>query len=417
MRLRATLVCSVLLCLGLLTPVPVQALTASDPVVSVTGGVTFGGRGFGHGIGMSQYGAQGRAMKGGKAAGILSYYYPGTKLSTGSGEIKVWITGDNDGDLVVLAKKGLQIADFGAGKAYTLPSIGAVAWKIYPSAGKFKVSYQKNGWHPYALGGKASLVGYGEFRSTAFAVTLRTPAGDRGYRGAVQLRPSSTVTPPYKVINRTGLESYVKGVIASEMPSTWRVEALKAQAIAARSYALVEKGENSGPSDTYHVDDTTSSQVYKGMAGETTATNAVAKATAGTILKYGTAVAFTQFSSSNGGWTAAGSKPYLPNQPDSPSGSPDTYEQYAGAPGLWSYSPSQATVQTKLQNLAKDTRYPYKTDIGTLLNIQVLTRDGNGSWGGHALTIKLDGSQADVTVSGAHFRGALSLRSTWFTAS
>lgn len=399
---------------------PAQAVPVDEPAVPVAGGVTLDGRGFGHGVGMSQYGAQGRAIQGGKAAGILSFYYPGTKLSTGTGEIKVWIRADNDGDLVVVAKKGLQIKDFGTGKAYTLPSIGAVAWKIYPSpsTGKFRVSYQKNGWHPYALGGKASLVGYGEFRSSSYAVTLRTPSGDRGYRGAVQLRPSTTVSPPYKVINRTGLESYVKGVLASEMPSTWRREALKAQAIAARSYALFEKAATP-LTDTYHVDDTTSSQVYKGMAGETTTTNEIVAATAGTALKYdfpsdnpdkGFVYAFTQFSASNGGWVAAGSQPYLLAKQD-------TFEQYAKAPGPWSYSPGQATLQTKLAALAKNPKYPYKTDIGTLLSVQVLTRDGNGPGGGRALTVKLDGSTADVTVSGSHFRTALSLRSTWFTIS
>lgn len=407
MRSRFLLVLTLLTSTTLLgAAVPAQAV--DEPTVPINGTTTFTGHGFGHGRGLSQYGAQGRAIKGISAASILSFYYPGTTLSATSGYLKVWLKGDIDADTIVLPKSGLEIADYGRGRAYKLPTaLGAKAWKLSGtgSSSGFKLSYQNNGWHPYLPGGK-SLLGYAEFRNTvSYVVTVRMPGGDRSYRGAIQRRNSHT-------INRTGVDSYVKGVVAAEMPPTWRLEALKSQAVAARTFGVFSRAESSGPSDTWNVDDTTNYQVYGGLAAETAKTNQAVAETAGKILTYAGAPenggpAYTQFSSSNGGWTVAGAtKPYLQAKQD-------TFEQYASNPyATWTYAPSQATLQTKLRSLA----ISRGTDVGTVTGLAVVARDGHGQWGGRVTSIRIIGTGGkNVVVDGSDLRFAIGLRSTWFT--
>jgi stage II sporulation protein D len=404
MRSRFTLVLTVLVSTTFLgTAAPAHA---DEPRVSVYGTTTFTGHGFGHGRGMSQYGAQGRAIKGWHASSILSFYYPGTTLANATGDIRIWLKGDIDSDTIVLPRAGLSIADSSSGNVYRLPTtVGATAWRLTGSgtSSGFKLSYSNNGWHTYFPGGHA-LAGYGEFRSTSYLLTVRMPAGNKTYRGAIQRRNGHT-------INRTGFDSYIKGVVPVEMPATWRLEALKSQAIAARTFAAYEKQGSSGPSDTYNVDDTTNSQVYGGLGVETTKTNQAVAATAGKILINPDAPedggpAYTQFSSSNGGWTVAGAtKPYLVAKQD-------TYEQYAHNPyANWTYAPSQSTLQTKLQALA----IAHGTDIGTLKFLQVVDRDGHGEWGGRVLDIRLIGTGGkSIVVGGSDLRFAIGLRSTWF---
>ena len=93
------------------------------------------------------------------------------------------------------------------------------------------------------------------------------------------------------------------------MPASWSPAAVQAQAIAARTYAAYERAHPL--TDTYQICDTTSCQVYGGYSSEHPDSNAAIAATAGKIQTYGGDPAFTQFSSSSGGWTSAGSVPYL----------------------------------------------------------------------------------------------------------
>ena len=405
MRSRFTLVITLLVSTTFLgAPAPAHA---DEAVVKVSGTTTFTGHGFGHGRGLSQYGARGRASKGWHVASILGFYYPGTKLSSATGDIRIWLKGDVDADTIVLPRAGLSITDSGRpGTVYKLPTtVGATAWKLTGSGSSsgFKLSYANNGWHTYFPGGHA-LVGYGEFRTSDYTITVRTPGGNASYRGAIQRRNAHT-------INRTSLDSYVKGVVASEMPPTWAIEALKSQAVAARTFGVYSRTTSSGPSDTWNVDDTTSYQVYGGLGAETSRTNQAVSATAGKILTYAGAPenggpAYTQFSSSNGGWTVAGAtKPYLV-------AAQDTYEKYGNNPySSWKYAPSATTLRSKLQALA----IQKGTDIGTLTALQVVDRDGNGQWGGRVLDIRLIGTGGkSIVVGGSDLRFAIGLRSTWF---
>ncbi|MBC7595292.1 MAG: SpoIID/LytB domain-containing protein, partial [Kineosporiaceae bacterium] len=193
-------------------------------------------------------------------------------------------------------------------------------------------------------------------------------------------------------VNIVNLEHYVRGVISAEMPSSWKPEALKAQAVAARTYGV----RGLTPSRYYDLCDTTSCQVYKGVSAETVATDAAVNATNGKIVTYQSKPAFTQFSSSSGGRTAAGSQPYLTDAPDS-------YDDFAANPvHNWTISIAASTVEKKWPT------------IGILKTIKVTKRTGHGDFGGRVVSATLTGSKGSKTVTGNDLRFGLGLRSNWF---
>lgn len=396
MHIRATLACTALIGAACLVPVGAQARAVSEPLITVTSTTKIAGQGFGHGRGMSQYGAQGAALRGVQSSQILKTYYPGTTTAQFVRQVKVLISADADDDTVVVAAEGLSIADYGDGKVHKLPANGARAWRINTVWGHTKVAYlSASGWRRYTPGGKNSLVGTGEFRSSKYVLTLRTASGDKRYRGALRYVYKNTV-------NRTSLESYVRGVLPAEMPVSWRADALEAQAVAARSYAAREMVDN--PNRSYHVYDDTRSQVFGGMGVESTRSNAAVSATAGRVLMYAGKPALTQFSSSNGGWSVAGAtQAYLVAQED-------PYEEYSSNPNSsWTVTLNAAALQRA---------YPA---IGTLKQIQVTERDGNGDWGGRVLGIRLVGTKGSKLFGSAaelpgmsEFRRVLGLKSTYF---
>ena len=97
------------------------------------------------------------------------------------------------------------------------------------------------------------------------------------------------------------LENYVKGVLAGEMKNDWPLEALKAQAIAARSYALANLGKRA--SSGYDLKDTPEDQAYGGASAETVKTNEAVDSTTGLVLTYNTKVVPAYYSASAGGKT------------------------------------------------------------------------------------------------------------------
>jgi stage II sporulation protein D len=165
--------------------------------------------------------------------------------------------------------------------------------------------------------------------------------------------------------------------------------------VAARTYATWSRAQNLRR--YYQICDTTSCQVYGGVDGEDARSNRAVAATRRQILTYGGKPAFTQFSSSSGGWTSAGSVPYLTAQPD----------PYDG----WSGNPVH-TWTTTIDAGRFERSYP---SLGTLRRILVVNRDGNGDWQGRVNSVVLDGTRGDVTISGDSFRWAFGLRSNWFT--
>lgn len=139
-------------------------------------------------------------------------------------------------------------------------------------------------------------------------------AKSRWYRGEIIVRNTNG---KLTIINDVSLEDYIKGVVPSEMPSSWELEAHKAQAIAARSYALANLGKRAASG--FDLKDTPEDQAYNGASAETTATNNAVDATKGIVLTYNNNVISAFYSASAGGQTNTNSwgmsLPYLRSVP------------------------------------------------------------------------------------------------------
>ena len=153
------------------------------------------------------------------------------------------------------------------------------------------------------------------------------------------------------------LDRYLQGVVPREVPAEWPTQAVRAQAVAARTYAAFER---EAATSYYDICDTESCQVYGGVADEHPASNAAVKATHGRVVLYQGEPAFTQFSSSNGGYSSAGSQPYLVAQPD-------PYEASSDNPNdPWTATVTRAQIEKA---------WPA---VGTLANLS-FSRDGLGA--------------------------------------
>jgi stage II sporulation protein D len=353
------------------------------------------GHGYGHGHGMSQYGAQGAALAGKGYREIVDFYYPGTSWSKMRGKVRVLISADTSPDVLVSPAPGLAVRDLGSREKYELPDItGVQRWRLQVSGGETVVGYLTDRWHRFKPGGRKALTGDGEFVASE-PMRLWTPSGSGTYRGTLRLSSPSPGSSSRDTVNVVSMDQYVMGVVPYEMPAAWHPEAVRAQAVAARTYATWSRNQNKR--GHYQICDTTSCQVYGGMDGEDPRSNAAVAATRRQILTYGGKPAFTQFSSSSGGWTSAGSVPYLPAKED-------PYDGWDGNPvHSWSVTIDAGHFERS---------YP---SVGTLRRIQVVNRDGNGDWQGRVNSLVLDGTHGDVTISGDDFRWAFGLRSNWFT--
>ncbi|MGH4120699.1 SpoIID/LytB domain-containing protein [Clostridium sp.] len=140
----------------------------------------------------------------------------------------------------------------------------------------------------------------------------------RNYLGTMAFKIDSSKVLP---INTVYIEDYLKGVVGKEMSDSFPIEALKAQAIAARNYALVNKGKHS--SKGYSLCDTTCCQVYGGYDASLKNVIAAVDSTKGTLLLSGTSLVSAYYSASDGGYTEASenvwssSRPYLKAKYDS----------------------------------------------------------------------------------------------------
>ncbi len=279
--------------------VTVAAVPAADAAVRHV----IRGAGFGHGIGMSQYGAYGFALQGSSYSEILAHYYRGTQLSTAPSRPVRVLLQPNDPYIRVRGATSIGGRALRAERLYVArESRGAIL--VTTSSGR-----------------RVTRVGDGaQFRGPG-ALRLMGPAlnfiSDGLYRGAIEIRmEGSGVT----AINELDIDSYVRGVVAGEMPSSWPLEALKAQAIAARTYALATR-KTTGLFDQYP---DTRSQVYRGVTGESVRSDAAVQQTAGRVLTYAGVPAVTYYFSTSGGHTEnvefsfVGSlaKPWLVGVPD-----------------------------------------------------------------------------------------------------
>ena len=370
-RWRPTLIGAALAALGL-------AGTASAQTVQFT----FTGRGFGHGVGMSQYGAEGDALHGWSAAKILGWYYRGTGLTTqstattirvllGSGQTAAGVGIVGSGAVVDLHTG--KVSALKAGVGYTLRPAGAGV--LVEGPGTTKVVQTAGGVTVAPTG--SGLVSF---------------AG-RAYRGTVT---TTTGGGRLTTINTVPIESYVRGVIAEEMPSSWATAALDAQAIASRSYGLASRR----PASSFDVYMGTRSQMYGGVAAETARTNAAVSATTGQAVTYHGAIVQAFFFSSSGGRTdsiqdawGGPAIPYLVGVPD----------PYDGISPMdpWRNPPTVTAARLgQILGLGAPVNQISITATGTSPRV-MMTR------------ITLTNGRS-VNVSGATIQGDLGLPSTWF---
>ncbi len=386
---------------GVLLPVavvPEASAVSVDQTYDVPASrvLTVRGHGFGHGHGMSQYGAYGAARQGLTHKQIIDFYYPGTTWSTVTGKVRVLLHDDTGSDLVVGRVPGMTVRDLGTRTTYDLPSpTGVTRWRLSSdAAGRTVLAYRTTTWHRWTPTGARTLVGDAQFRAPT-PLTLYAEGGTGTYRGALRAASPSAGSTDRDTVNVLSVDNYVRGVIPSEMPTSWSPEAVQAQAVAARTYATWSRAQF--PTRYYQICDTSYCQVYGGHDAEDERGNAAVDATLHEILTYGGTAAFTQFSSSSGGWTSAGSVPYLTARAD-------PYDDFSGNPvHLWTTTLSAQRIQSA---------YPA---IGRLRSVHVTRRDGHGQWKGRVWTLVLDGAKADRTVSGDDFRATFGLRSAWFT--
>jgi stage II sporulation protein D len=214
--------------------------------------------------------------------------------------------------------------------------------------------------------------------------------GDRWYRGSTRiLRGTQGIT----AINLVDLEEYLYSVVGSEVYPTWPLEALKAQAVAARSYALYQRFNSKNR--LYDLETTTNTQVYKGLESEFVSTHQAVNTTAGQIMTYNGQVILAVFHSSSGGhtenvediWTSP--LPYLRGVADFDHSAP-VFE--------WTKSFSGKELSNR---------------IGGIGNIKAMIPE-RVTPQGRVVVMKVVGDRAMKKLSGAELRKALDLRSTLF---
>lgn len=334
------------------------------------------GAGDGHGVGMSQVGAEGLALHGYSARQILSHYYTGTSLGrVGSGRL-----------VTVLLQSGLRAVVFSgatrAGRRHLDPRLIYIAREAAAGRIELESAHGRVLAHlatPLRLSGPTPLTLDGAALSGVI---------DGRYRGSLRLTERGR---RLDVINRVGLESYLKGVVPAESPASWPAAELQAQAIAARSYAVA-----SAPQQGFDLYGDTRSQQYGGYRAETPATNAAVSATLGEVVTYQRKPVTTFYFASSGGETesiqdafaGAAPRPYL-------TAVLDPFDATRFGPMTMPIH----TAQRRLRGIVK----------GRLESI-VVTKRGLSP---RVITADVVGTRGTTSVSGETLAGVLGLQSTW----
>ena len=334
------------------------------------------GAGDGHGVGMSQTGADGLALHGYSAREILRHYYTGTDIEhLAPGH---WVS--------VLLQAGLHGVVFGGATHAGPRRLRIHATYLATSAKDGQIALESEHGRlltylpaPVTITSSRPITVYGGATSGVI---------DGRYRGSLQI---TTGRGGLDVINRVGLESYVRGVVPAESPPTWPAAELEAQAIAARSYAIT-----STPQAGFDLYADTRSQEYGGYDSETPATNAAVEATIGQVVSYAGAPVTTYYFASSGGETenvqnafaGAAPEPYLTA----------VLDPYDGS----RFGPITMTLHQAARKL--------KGLLHGRLESIVVTQRGVSP---RILSASVVGSLGTTTVSGVTLVRALGLHSTW----
>jgi len=363
----STLAAAVLAALGLTGTTPAGHAAQSSPAFFATG------HGWGHGVGLAQYGAYGYALHGWSYDKIVAHYYPGTTF--GEAPVKrvrvLLVAGSKR--VVVSSPSPFSVRD-GSGRSHKVPA----------------------GRQELGVGLKLKLAADSEAKALPGPLVFAPgvdplSVGGRPYRGSLRVSAARSL----RAVNSVGLEPYLMGVVPSEMPDRWPAEALQAQAVVARTYALrhLHKG---GDFDLYS---DTRSQVYGGIAAESETASDAVSVTAGVVVLYKADLADTFFFSSSGGrtanvrdvWPGSGTTPYLVSVPDPY----DTLSPYHD------WGPLRFTPAVLGRRLGAR---------GRLIDVKADTAAS-----GRVRTLTVIGTKGERTISGSEARRALGMRSTWFT--
>ncbi len=375
--------------------------------------VTLVGHGWGHGIGMGQWGSLGYALGQDAGAGnftyqqILGHYYGGTTLtqtndgtSMHGGHVIVAMTEVDGGDTIVTAAGGGAV-DFPGGSAQAV-----LFHQLSP--GTFQISTGSScagpTWTPVGTAGDpvASAVGGGP-------VNLCTAGGTIEVHGTLGALTNSLEQS--RTVNTVPIEQYVADVAPAESPSTWAslggagpqgqpwgFQQSEAQTVAARSYVEASPLGYGGYADTCDQ----FCQSYPGMRWETSTSVLAAQTTAGQVMMIdGTStVATTEYSASSGGYTTGDQFPAVPDAGDAiciPGACNPNHD--------WTATVPVSSIQAA---------YP---QIGTLTAITVTQRNGLGDLGGRVEQMTIAGSSGTATDTGDGFEAKLGLKSDWFAVS
>jgi SpoIID/LytB domain protein len=333
------------------------------------------GHGWGHGVGLSQWGAYGYALHGWQYRRILAHYYPGTTMGhVGEEHIRVLLT-QGASSITVGCATPMVVTD-GRRLTRKLPA------GTYGVGSRLVFPVRKHG---------AGL----SFGHAAVIECPRAPLtfDGREYHGTLVLRSQGGGV---SVVNGLPLDTYLRGVVPSESPSHWPLAALEAQAVAARSYALAELR----PSSWYDLVPTTADQVYGGVRAERPRSDRAVYATLGQVLMWNGQIARTYYSSSSGGrtasvqdaWPGAAPIPYLRSVPDPY----DTYSPHHDW-GPYNFSATRLAGQLGLGSAIESVRV-----------------QRNDSFRAETVAFHL-ASGANVTRSAADVARSLHLLSTWFS--
>ena len=342
---------------------------------------TFYGRGDGHGIGMSQWGAEGAAQQGWGASRILEWFYRGTSITkVPTASIRVLLAGYASQFGIGVNGTG-QLVDSATGARKTLSS--GVDYVVRPSGAGVVVTTPTGALIDRAPKGVRVLpVGSG-----------LVDFDGRPYRGSLSVTAAGGTI---NAINTVPLEAYLRGVVPSEMPSSWAPAALQAQAIAARSYAL-HALDSSASFDVYP---DARSQVYGGVDAEAATTNAAISATADQAVTYHGTVVAAFFAASDGGYTedvqnvwGGLGEPYLV-------GVPDPFDAIAPS-HIWQHPPKFTGAQLGA----------LLGTGGTVTKVDVLKRGVSP----RVMLARVSlASGASVEMTGSDIEAYLGLDSTWF---
>lgn len=357
---------------------------------------------------MGQWGAKGLADDGLAYRDILTSYYSSISFGERADEwTRVLVEASPE---TIVTSDGAISVKWSDGKVLATSSQDFPFWKASYTGSAYRVQKATSWKGPWTT--VATDPRYLQFVPKVSLIEVVLGNGTvRRYRGNIISRYASG--DGMRTINNLRMEDYLRGVVPRESPSGWPAEQLKAQTVAARTYAFRKRDDSRSRGTTFDICATTQCQVYGGAGQrsspggpisslEATSTDAAIAATAGVVMNYSGAPILAEYSSSTGGYTAPGTVPYQKAVPD---------------PGDEVSPHHEWTARVSVGEI--ESTWPA---IGRLVRVQITERNGYGDWGGRVKRLQLVGTASTIEMSGSAFQGAFAwparsngMRSSWFS--